>query len=92
MTTAILVCLGRDRDKEIGQEGTSAETGTAAWAPIWLEAERLIREELWPAVQAVAEGLENSLGTDHDGWLSGQEVAELASAAMGGGRSAGTSE
>jgi hypothetical protein len=77
-----LACLGLDRDKDIAREGTGAETGTAAWAPIWLEAENMVREDLWAAVEAVADGLESSLGTDHHGWLSSDEVGELASVAM----------
>ena len=59
---------------------------------VWAEAERVIRGELWSAVQAITEELKNALHDGRDGQLSGEEVAELASAAMKGERSLEGSE
>jgi hypothetical protein len=76
--TADFVRFGRDRDDEIRSAGADAPTGPAGWLRIWREAEQLIRVELWPAVEAVAEELRRS---EH---LGGADVAALAKAAMGG--------
>lgn len=69
--------IGLARDDEIRSTDRGADTGPASWLPVFREAEQLIRVELWPAVQAVAEELSRS---PHD--LSNDDVAALASAAM----------
>ena len=79
--------LGLRRDQEIG-ETDSGGTGPASWVPVWLETERLIRGELWPAVEAIVEKL-FAMAKGNDGKdienlpdLSGEEAAAIASKAM----------
>jgi hypothetical protein len=69
----------RARDEAIRNAGTGAPTGPMAWLWIWREAECLIRDELWPAVEAVAEELRTS---EHD--LSNADVVALAEDALSG--------
>ncbi len=77
--TAGFLRNGRARDEEIRNEGTGAPIGPPEWLRIWREAEHLIRDELWPAVEAVAEELRRS---ERD--LSNADVVALAEAALGG--------
>jgi hypothetical protein len=55
--TLIFANFGLARDEEIRAVAPDTPVGPASWVPIWREAERLIRFELWPAVEAVAEEL-----------------------------------
>jgi hypothetical protein len=80
--------LGRQRDQEIRQTDAS-QTGSEGWEPIWLEAEELIRGELWSAVQAVAERLWTMVvanqGKDLTSLpdLNGEEACAIVLEAMG---------
>jgi hypothetical protein len=76
---AAFVEMGQARDDDIRRGGADALTGPEGWLQIWRAAEQLIRDELWPAVRAVAEKLQAS---DRD--LCGADVARLAEAALGG--------
>ncbi len=53
--------------------------GPISWVQVWRDAEQLIRVELWPAVQAVAEDLRASTRD-----LDFDAVAAIASSAMRG--------
>jgi hypothetical protein len=70
------VGFGLARDAEIRTAGSGAPIGPAAWFLIWQEAVDLIRDELWPAVKAVAEELRTGTGC-----LDQEGVAALPSAA-----------
>jgi hypothetical protein len=79
--------LGHRRDRELSQADAS-QAGPAGWAPIWLDAETLVRGDLWPAVQAVAERLWEMV-VANDGKdladlpdLDGEEAAAIVSEAM----------
>jgi hypothetical protein len=82
-----LARLGLRRDQELSQ-ALGGQNGPTAWAPIWVEAERLIRGELWPAVQAVERRLW-AMVVANDGKdladlpdLGGEEVAAIVSEAL----------
>jgi hypothetical protein len=77
--TACFLRNGRARDEEVRNEDTGALTGPMEWLRIWREAERLIRDEVWPAVEAIAGELLRS-----DRGLSNADVVALAEAALGG--------
>jgi len=77
--TAGFLRNGQARDEGIHNEGTGAPAGPTEWLRIWREAEHLIRDELWPAVEAVAEELR---GSERD--FSNADVVALAEAALGG--------
>jgi hypothetical protein len=68
--------LGRARDEVLRNVAPDALTGPEGWVRIWQQAEDLIRNELWPAIQAVAEELETGTGC-----LNHEKVAALASPA-----------
>ena len=69
--------MGIIRDDEIRKTDPNATTGPASWLPAYREAEQLIRDELWPAVQAVAEELSRSTADLRD-----EDIAALATAAL----------
>lgn len=66
--------IALERDKELRQAMPDAPIGPESWRPVFREAEHLIREELWPAVQEVAEELCRGTGD-----LSNDDVNTLAS-------------
>lgn len=69
--------LGLARDAEIRRTAPDAATGPATWLPVFREAERLIQDELWPAVKAVGDELSRS-ETD----LHNEDVVALATPAL----------
>jgi hypothetical protein len=73
----IFAKMGIARDSEIRQNDPDAATGPASWIPVYREAEQLIRDELWPAVQAVGEELSRSTANLRD-----EDIAALATAAL----------
>lgn len=68
---------GLARDDEIRNTNPGGAIGPESWLPVFREAERLIRGELWPAVQAVAEELCRSTVD-----LGHEDVTALAIAAL----------
>jgi hypothetical protein len=73
----IFAWWGRARDEVIGNAASGEAVGPAGWLPVFRNAEQLIRGDLWPAVEAVAEDL--SWGTSD---LSHEDVARLAASAL----------
>ena len=67
---------GRERDAEIRNTGANAALGPEGWLGVFREAERLVCDELWPAVEAVAEGL-----IQNPAKLSHEDVARLVATA-----------
>jgi hypothetical protein len=74
----IFAKLGLARDDEIRDIAPDTIIGPASWVPVWREAEQLIRFELWPAVEAVAEELRRCTIQ-----LSHEDVDALAAAGLG---------
>ncbi len=73
----IFAWWGRIRDEAIRNTAPDEATSSASWLPIFREAEQLIRGELWPAVEAVAEELSWSTSD-----LGHEDVAALATTAL----------
>jgi len=69
---------GLERDAEIRKAGANAAIAPGGWIPVFREAERLICDELWPTVEAVAEEL---IQSPHE--LSHEDVAALVATATG---------
>ena len=69
--------MGLARDIETRKAAPEAATGPVTWLPVFRETERLIRVELWPAIQAVANELSQNPA---DLWQ--QDVAALAATAL----------
>jgi hypothetical protein len=58
---------GRERDAEIRSTGPDSDVGPEGWVPVFREAERLVCDELWAAVDAVArELIQNPAGLSHE--------------------------
>jgi hypothetical protein len=68
---------GRERDAEILKVTPAAATGPTTWLPVFRETQRLIEDELKPAVKAVADEL-----TRNPDDLRNEDVARLAAAAI----------
>lgn len=68
---------GRERDAKILEATADAATGPESWLPIFRETQRLIEDELEPAVKAVAYEL-----TRNPNDLHNEDVAALATAAL----------
>lgn len=81
--------LGILRDRQAEKETDKPpETGPATWITVWLEAEQLVRDQLWPAIKAIAGRLLATVNA-HVGQdvatlpdLMGQDVCALAAEAM----------
>ena len=69
--------MGLARDNEVSRTASGIAIGPANWLPVFRQAERLIRVELWPAVQAVADELSRSNAS-----LYHSDVATLAAKAL----------
>jgi hypothetical protein len=58
---------GRERDAEIRGTGPDSDVGPEGWVTVFREAERLVCDELWAAVDAVAgELIRNPTGLSHE--------------------------
>ncbi len=73
----IFAWWGRTRDEVIRNTASGEAVGPAGWLPVFRNAEQLIRGDLWPAVEAVAEELSWSTSD-----LSYEDVARLATTAL----------
>ena len=73
----IFAWWGHTRDEVIRNAALNETSGPAAWLPVFRNAEQLIRGNLWPAVEAVAEELSWSISE-----LSHKDVATLATTAL----------
>lgn len=69
--------LGQNRDAEVLKVTPDATTGPETWLPVFREAQRLIEDELAPAVKAVAHEL-----TRNPADLHNEDIAALAAAAL----------
>jgi hypothetical protein len=67
------------RDDEFRLAGLDLKTGPSSWVSVWLEAEEMVRGNLWPAVTAVAEAL---IASSDPRRIRGDEAAALMAAAM----------
>ena len=67
---------GLERDAEIGNTGAEAVIDLEGWVRVFREAERLVCDDLWPAVEAVAQGL-----IQNPAKLSHEDVARLVATA-----------
>jgi hypothetical protein len=67
---------GLERDKEIRRTEAKAATEPEGWLPVFREAEKLVCDELWPGVEAVAEELRRSITLSH------KQVAALVRTAL----------
>jgi hypothetical protein len=67
---------GLERDAKIRDTGAEAVIDLEAWVRVFREAERLVCDELWPAVEAVAQGL-----IQNPARLSHEDVAKLVATA-----------
>jgi hypothetical protein len=73
----IFAWWGRTRDELIRNAASGEATGLPGWLSVFRSAEQLIRDGLWPAVEAVAEKLSWSASD-----LSHEDVARLAATAL----------
>ena len=73
----IFAWWGRARDAMIRNATPAEASGPASWLPLFRDAEQLVRGDLWPAVEAVAEELSWSTSD-----LSREDVATLATTAL----------
>jgi hypothetical protein len=67
---------GLERDAEIRDTGAEAIIDLEGWVRVFREAERLVCDELWPGVEAVAKGL-----IQNPAKLSHEDVAKLVATA-----------
>jgi hypothetical protein len=72
-------CTALARDEENRKTGLDRETGPASWVPVWLEAGEMIRDSLWPAVEAIADAL---IVCTQPHVIGGERAAALMTAAM----------
>lgn len=70
--------LGRKRDAKVLLAQPEADTGPEAWLPIFRDAQRLVEDELRPAIKAVAHEL-----TRNPDDLHNEDVARRAAEALG---------
>lgn len=73
----IFAWWGRTRDELIRDAATEDVAGPPGWLSVFRNAEQLIRGDLWPAVEAVAEELSWSTAD-----LTHEDVARLAATAL----------
>lgn len=67
------------RDEEFREAGLDQEIGSTSWVAVWLEAGDMIRDTLWPAVNAVAEAL---IASSQPHCIDGEQAAALMTVAM----------